>query len=79
MLETRTVYVGSEVVVSKTGQRTEEDGVTCRGEQCTEHGHQPAALVLITKVGGNDAENERTSIRGYLAMTCKYTATARHL
>lgn len=42
-----------------TKLRTEKDGITCCGEDRAERSHQPTALVHITEVGGNDAENKR--------------------
>jgi hypothetical protein len=52
--------------------RTEEDGITCRSEKPAECSHHSAVLVLIAEIGGNDAENERASVRRYLEMTCKH-------
>jgi hypothetical protein len=73
------IYVGPGVMALVTIPRTEEDGVTCRGEKCAERSHQPAALVLIAEVGRNDAENEGACVRRYLVMTCKHGVTPRRL
>ena len=62
-----TIYVGSGPGDDRINKPpTEENGVTCRGEKCAERSHQPTAFVLITEIGGNDAENEGACIRRYL-------------
>jgi len=48
-------------VISVPVFRTKEDGVTRCSDKRAEHSHQPAALVFITEVGGDDGENEGAS------------------
>jgi len=54
---------------------TEEDGVTCCGEKRAERGHHPTALVLITEVGGSDAEKKGAREGRYLVITRNHHLT----
>ena len=69
-LDTRTNDYGFRSHTYNCKPRTEEHGETCRSDKPTENGRQTAVLVLIAEIGGNNAENEGTSERRYLVMTC---------